>query len=249
MEGLCYLCGRVLAKGGMSEHVSACLKKSGLTGTQKYFKIAVNGDYFINPPLYWLIVAAKADAMLDDFDAFLRDVWLECHAHLSVFHIGKKAYVSEGFPPELREDCEWMRDYRLDQVLRFDEALHAGTKFSYEYDFGSTTELKLKVLGVDMIRDGEDFMVLARNLPPEIACDVCGSKATAVCSTCNESHCDVAFLCEKHAEKHKCLRCECRPDSLLPVTNSPRVGVCSFTGGNEKFSVEEALRRLRGTKR
>jgi hypothetical protein len=48
-----------------------------------------------------------------------------------------------------------------------------------------------------------------RNLePPLISCEVCGKPATEVC-----------------AGEH-----ECGEEMLLPVVNSPRVGMCGYTG-------------------
>lgn len=269
MKGLCYLCGKIMAKSEMSEHVSACIKKKELTGTQKYFRLAVSGDYSINPPDYWLIIEAKVNATLESLDLFLRDVWLECCGHLSVFHIGGKSYYCENYFIEPAENGEEkMKDYRLDQVLRFDETLHAGTKFSYEYDFGSTTELKLKVLGVDMLKEDmgdlfgkwvpsewckvqsadmpkeEDFILLARNMPPKFKCDVCNSEATMVCGLCRDNDCNTAYLCDEHAEKHTCPNCGCDPKFPLPMTNSPRDGVCGFTGGNDEFDIEKVLEKF-----
>ena len=33
------------------------------------------------------------------------------------------------------------------------------------------------------------------------------------------------FLCEVHTEKH-----DCGEEALLPVVNSPRMGMCGYTG-------------------
>ena len=63
---------------------------------------------------------------------------------------------------------------------------------------------------------------LARNLPPKILC-ACGELATQVCGQCNYDA--TSWLCKKCAAKH-----ECGEEMFLPVVNSPRVGVCAYTG-------------------
>src|SRR6266487_3021906 len=65
--------------------------------------------------------------------------------------------------------------------------------------------------------------VLGRNTPPLIPCGVCGKPATAVCSQCVYD--EQGWLCEACAKTH-----ECGEDMLLPVVNSPRVGMCGYTG-------------------
>ena len=64
--------------------------------------------------------------------------------------------------------------------------------------------------------------LLARNNMPDFRCK-CGKPATDVCTECLwEGN---GFLCEKCAKSH-----ECGEDMLLPVVNSPRMGMCGYTG-------------------
>jgi hypothetical protein len=97
-------------------------------------------------------------------------------------------------------------------------------KFLHEYDYGTTTELTLKVISE---RDGEltgkTVELLARNDPPETLCDGCGKPATQVCSECVWR--GDGWLCEACAAEH-----ECGEDYLLPVVNSPRTGMCAYIG-------------------
>jgi hypothetical protein len=52
--------------------------------------------------------------------------------------------------------------------------LQPGSKLKYEYDFGSTTDLLLKVVGVRPAESKRHYVkLLARNLPPPIPCDAC----------------------------------------------------------------------------
>jgi hypothetical protein len=54
-------------------------------------------------------------------------------------------------------------------------------------------------------------------------CFMCGRPATALCSDCAG---DVeAFACRVHVATHGC-----GSDAFLPVANSPRMGVCGYTG-------------------
>ncbi len=102
--------------------------------------------------------------------------------------------------------------------------LSPGQQFSHEYDFGTTTDLRLKVVGE---REGEakgkSIQVLARNEAPLISCELCGKPATEVCAQCIYE--GGGWLCDSCAEEH-----ECGEEMLLPVVNSPRVGMCGYTG-------------------
>ena len=109
--------------------------------------------------------------------------------------------------------------------VRLDQVLHPGQTCSYEYDFGSTTELTVKVIleqEVDM--KGKTIQVLARNNLSMIPCDVCGGPATNTCSQCIYEE-DKGYLCDACAKDH-----ECGEEMLLPRVNSPRAGVCGYTG-------------------
>jgi hypothetical protein len=99
-------------------------------------------------------------------------------------------------------------------------------KFYYEYDYGSTTDLVLRTVADWEGKTGRSAVTpLARNLPPEIFCDICGSpkRATRVCTECQWN--GEGWLCGECAAKH-----ECGEEMLLPVVNSPRTGVCGYTG-------------------
>jgi hypothetical protein len=96
-------------------------------------------------------------------------------------------------------------------------------KFEHVYDFGTSTELSLRLVSErEGTAQGKTVKVLARNNPPDIRCQ-CSKPATAVCCQCiNEG---TGWVCVECAGKH-----ECGEDMLLPVVNSPRVGMCGYTG-------------------
>lgn len=158
-----------------------------------------------------------ATATLGDLDDFLRRTWLECCGHMSLFEIGGVDYYSElvdGLPGR-------RMNVQLGKVLA------PGLKFSHEYDFGTTTELALTVAAERQgPTHGKSIVVLARNDPPDIACDLCGRPATSVCVQCIYE--GGGWLCDECAQEHPC-----GEDMLLPVVNSPRVGMCGYTGAED----------------
>jgi hypothetical protein len=173
-------------------------------------------------PGYWLHLEASADATLADLDSFLRDIWLECCGHLSLFNIGGQTYTQTSDAPDFMWAGEF-DDESMDVELR--KVLGPGIKFSHEYDFGTTTYLTLKVVSErEGDVKGKSVRLLAQNNPPLIKCRSCGNRATYVCGQCIYSS-DTAWVCDACAPDH-----ECGEDMLLPVVNSPRVGMCGYTG-------------------
>jgi len=161
---------------------------------------------------------APAHATLEDLDAILRDLWLECCGHLSAFRIQGADYSSSGSLWDVAHADGAGMDVKLDDVLT------PGVKFFYEYDFGTTTELTLRLLSERQITSrGKSIRVLARNEPPFIPCDSCGKNSSRVCTECAWS--GEGWLCDECARQHGC-----DEDMLLPVVNSPRVGMCGYTG-------------------
>jgi hypothetical protein len=130
---------------------------------------------------------------------------------------------------------EWEDDEEEDKGMDvpLEEVLSKGMKFSHEYDFGTTTELSLRVVAEGYAQPGEDdeaIQVLARNNPPLAMCETCGnSVAERICPMYSRYG---VWLCKKCARKHKCDR-YFSEDMLLPVVNSPRAGVCGYTGNEE----------------
>jgi hypothetical protein len=166
----------------------------------KFFHLLVEGHHL---PEYWMHLKVSSHARFEDLDNFLRKIWLECCGHMSAFRIGRE---------------EVKKSKKLEYVL------HPGMRLNYEYDFGSTTELMVKVVSEfkGNIKTGE-VGILARNDPPQIKCSNCDHLATRICTECIYE--DAGWLCDDCAEDHKC-----DEDMLLPVVNSPRTGVCGYVG-------------------
>jgi len=169
-------------------------------------------------PEYWMYLEAPAQATLGDLDKLLRKTWLECCGHLSAFEIAGVSYSSDD------DMASGWGSGDKSMKIKVDNVLEPGMKFSHEYDFGTTTELSLKVLSE---REGEakgkSIRILARNEAPVILCQSCGKPATQVCSQCVYD--GEGWLCDECAEEH-----ECGEEMFLPVVNSPRVGMCGYTG-------------------
>ncbi len=218
--GKCHLCGGTFNRVSMTRHLRGC---SGLelptpaasVGKQERghsFHLVVEGR---DAKAYWMHVAIPVQAPLSRLDGFLRQIWLECCGHLSAFTIAGKRYASEP-----------MGDFPESGMgIRIDRALEVGLKFSYEYDYGSTTELNLKVVAMRQQSTPRGAVeLLARNEAPQVTCDGCHTQlATHVCTEC--AWAGNGWLCEACANAHKC-----GTEMCLPVVNSPRVGVCGYTG-------------------
>ena len=192
----------------MTRHLQSCLSKTGInpeptngpSPSLKFFHLLVEGHHL---PQYWMHLKVSSHARFEDLDNFLRDIWLECCGHLSAFSIGGE---------------EVKKSKKLEYVLR------PGMQLIHEYDFGSTTELRVKVVSEFQSKIKRDEIeILARNDPPQIKCSHCDNLATRICTECNYE--DAGWLCEACAEDHKC-----DEDLQLPVVNSPRTGVCGYTG-------------------
>jgi hypothetical protein len=70
----------------------------------------------------------------------------------------------------------------------------------------------------------QKIQIIARNAQPIIPCDECGAKPAAqICGECQWE--DKGWLCAECSQSH-----ECDDEMFLPVVNSPRTGVCGYTG-------------------
>jgi hypothetical protein len=200
-KGTCELCGKSFGKAAMSRHLRTCSAPDSEAPAEgrPAFHVVVEGRY---STAYWLHLAVPVDVSLRQLDSFLRGIWLECCGHMSAFYLGK------------REE--------LAMSSRAGRVLQPGMVLTYKYDFGSTTELTVKVLEPrKSLASGGAIELLARNDEPEVVCDACGAgMATRICTQCADG-----WLCDSCAANHKC-----GEEAMLPVVNSPRTGVCGYDG-------------------
>lgn len=119
-----------------------------------------------------------------------------------------------------------------DMDVELGKALKVGQKFSYTYDFGSSTDLTLKVIaereGVEDQDEEEDsIQIMARNELPVIPCRSCGKPAIGIFP--GYAAAEYGAVCETCAKTDRGEY----DDQLLPIVNSPRVGICGYTGDAE----------------
>ena len=208
-KATCLLCKSKYTGTGMTKHLQSCLprslenqRKSQKLKSQPFFHILVKGYY---SPGYWLHLKVASNAKLEVLDQFLRDIWLECCGHLSAFRY---------------------KGTELAMGRKLEDVFTPGMELLHEYDFGSTTELLVKVVDTyeGPMEKNKPVEILSRNEAPEIPCDECGkAPAVQICTECQWN--EGGWLCEACAETH-----ECHEDMRLPVVNSPRTGVCGYTG-------------------
>lgn len=108
-------------------------------------------------------------------------------------------------------------------------SLEPGYQFIHEYDYGDTTETLITVIG-RIKRPPQKGIVrlLSRNVPPQFTCAGCGAPAEYICTECQYDS-DNPFYCARCGEEHE------HGDMLLPVVNSPRMGVCGYCGELDTF--------------
>ncbi len=218
-EGKCYYCNKTYAANGMGRHLSAHFKKAEKEkpAKKKSYHIKVAGGN-----LYFLHMLIHGDARLGQLDAYLRGIWLECCGHMSAFEVkGAKKSVNDWFAePE---------EFGLSMEIKIGDLFKKGLKLEYEYDFGSTTKLEISVMNEYFITDKNKILLLSRNEPLHILCELCKKKpaqvmcvvcyggATMFCNSCKGIH---AKKCDDFADYAE-----------TNVVNSPRMGVCGYDGG------------------
>lgn len=224
----------------MTRHLRSCLDDLPGTDGTSLVHLRVSAT---SRSEYWLHLAVEETTTLDTLDAFLRDCWLECCGHMSAFTLDDvqytKPYVEDEAMGTFGVDRRPM-DIPLTTVVETDGA-DQQQEFTYEYDFGTTTDLTVRVVDTgnwaltgtdrhDVVGDVpriDGIHVLARNESPAIGCGECGAPATVVCQECLYEIGPDAWLCDDCADAHEA---DCEYAAFLPRINSPRTGVCGYTG-------------------
>jgi hypothetical protein len=202
----------------MTRHLKTCGLPAAYAPAESATKLPPAFHLFVDArynKTYWMHLAVPVEAPLSGVDTFLRRIWLECCGHLSGFTVAGQQFVSQG----ARELGEAGMGVRLSRILQ------PGMVFRYEYDYGSTTELNIKVLSLRDAGTARGAVeLLARNDDPSFACELCGAQpATQICTQCAWK--DKGWMCDRCAAGH-----DCGEEMMLPVVNSPRAGVCGYTG-------------------
>lgn len=210
-KGICAYCKTEIPKNSSSilNHLSKCeyFRESKDNKRTNYFILLLEGKY---NPEYWIVIKAKPYISMKKIDKFLKDIWVECCGHLSEFHDGNS---------------------NIAMTRKINQVFEKGCKIDYIYDFGSSTELSLALIGELEYSAGKDIQILFRNKEIEFQCSYCDNKAVAICPFCIYG--EEGLLCDSCIENHQCVQDE-GEDVLLPIVNSPRLGECGYIGYLEK---------------
>lgn len=224
LKGKCYYCDKEFSKAGILKHIKSCkvmnesmkLQEKAFDGSINKFILEIHSKYDKN---YWLYIAINVNCKLTNLDKFLRDIWVECCGHLSMFEINGERYESKVDTDDFWGMPSKSMDVRLKSVISVNDTIE------YEYDFGSTTYLEIKVIDrIACLNKGKDIELIARNNEPEIKCSNCGSKASYYDRENQQCLCDNCF---KNYAGDKDMIEE------LGYVNSPRAGVCGYYGSKE----------------
>jgi len=217
-SGTCTYCGAVVAISGVTKHMAACSEHQaaienahpGKGGPETLYHLrardASQGEY-------WLDLEMPGSGTLRQLDDYLRAIWLECCGHLSEFSIGA-----------------WRGD-RIPMSKKIGQVFLPGVQLTHIYDFGTSSETLIKVIGT---REGRattkrPVALMARNVMPEAQCRECERPATWLCMECLIEEDEWGVFCDEHAETHP------HEDYGEPVrlVNSPRLGMCGYDGPAE----------------
>lgn len=215
--GTCLLCKAGIGRIAMPRHSLECLKKSGWPESDAPSFVIRVEDF--HSKMFWLLVLARNDATLSDLDCLLRDVWVECCGHLSAFNIYGRRFSSHSDYDDFDEDEESGLSVPLDEVIGPDST------FTYEYDFGSTTKLKLSVVGLSPVTPKNSSLILiARNNRLEIPCYFCKGKGEYLATDWPDEPYQI-IICRDCTKKNVE---DLEPECMMVFPNSPRAGVCGY---------------------
>jgi hypothetical protein len=190
------------------EAIASAAQKSGKSETLYHLRIedSWSADF-------WLDLEMRGSATLQTLDRYLRAIWLECCGHLSRFSIG--GWSGDEIPMSRKAARVFGPDVELTHI----------------YDFGTSSTTLARVMDV---RDGapatgKPIALMSRNLLPETTCIVCGQPASWLCIECMYEEDVSGTLCEEHVETHP----HENYGEPFPIVNSPRLGMCGYTGPAE----------------
>jgi hypothetical protein len=218
-KGNCAYCDKELSKGGVSKHLATCAGRqaaiakaeAGKGTAEVLLHLRVQDAYRKE---FWLDLEMQGSKPLNHLDSYLREIWLECCGHMSEFLVGTGRFADQ-----------------VGKQRKLIDVLARGESLTHIYDMGTSSETIVKVVAV---REGKPLSkrpigLMARNQMPDERCIECGKPATRLCMECQYEDEVWGTLCEEHAETHP-------HDSYgepMVLVNSPRVGMCGYTGPAE----------------
>lgn len=217
-RGKCFYCGRELTRGGMTRHLSACLHRREAISMADETAGREQGLHHLRVQdawwsVFWLHLEMKSSATLEVLDSYLRAIWLECCGHMSLFSVDRRG-----------------RD-EISMTTKIGQVFEPGVELTHIYDFGTSSETLVKMVGM---RTGKPLSphpitLMARNNMPEVQCMECDQPASLLCIECIYEHDEAGTLCDQHASVHE----HADYGEPVPLVNSPRVGMCGYTGPAE----------------
>jgi len=226
-KGNCEFCGRKMTSGGLVKHLKSCddrnkaiiyaNESSGKTQEQRLYHLYIKNFYNSN---FWLHLELNGNVKLKVLDDYLRAIWLECCEHMSHFTLGNNAWGDE-----------------ISMNRKVYQLLETDMELTHVYDFGSSTITSIKTVDTRWGKPltGHPIFLMARNEMPEVHCERCNKKATWLLED-YDSFDGGEFLCEKHKEEEVDDEYD---ERLLELVNSPRFGVCGYTGpATDPYKVE-----------
>lgn len=220
-KGACVFCGRDMTSGGLIRHLKTCdrhleaiqvvNRKGKGRQKQRLYHLQIRNAW---APEFWLHLEINGNTILGELDGYLRAIWLECCGHMSQFSMGRK-----------RLDTEISMSRKMEHILR------PGMELTHIYDFGTSTETVIKTVDV---REGHPLSkrpiyLMARNNTPEIECDLCGEPARWLGEDYTDDYGEWVALCDEHVNGNS----DEDYSEFFEIVNSPRVGVCGYTGPAE----------------
>lgn len=215
--GRCLYCGAEVTRTTAPAHLRECRERKAVMKrktnqrrpvyqAEVYYLRAEATDW----PEFWLDLEVRGEAQLQDLDDYLRAIWLECCGHMSAFTLG-----GWGTPQLAKEGF-------VGDVFRH------RAKIRHVYDFGTESWTTLKRISV---RQGQTatlrpISLMVRNQLPKVVCLECGAPAQWLCSECVVEADRMGFLCARHRKTHP----HDNYGAPLKVVNSPRLGLCGYTG-------------------
>jgi hypothetical protein len=217
-RGQCAFCGYITTKGSMLKHLTICPARNAQIASaeqtqrppEKLYHLRAQDAY---SSAFWLELEARGGTKLSDIDAYLRAIWLECCGHLSRFSVGG-----------------WGSD-EIAKSRRVDAAFRGDVELTHIYDFGTSSETRIKVMGqrTGVVLNERPILLLARNVMPEAPCMTCGQPATHLCTECMIEDDTPGLLCAQHAATHP----HKNYGEPVELVNSPRMGMCGYDGPAE----------------
>jgi len=217
-KGICSYCEKAVAKNGATRHFATCTAWQEAVTEAEQSKRKSESLYHLRvqaagQPEYWLQLEMRGKATLEDLDSYLRAIWLECCDHLSQFSFG--GWRGDEIP--------------MRSVIK--NVFHQGAELTHIYDFGSSSETLIKHVGDRLGKSitSHPITLLMRNEVPVYECMECQQPATWLCMECRIEKGESGLLCDSHVKEHP------HEDygEPTPFVNSPRMGICGYTGPAE----------------